>query len=118
MYNDLPEQKYLISEFNERAGHLFHRTPDRRDFIRFVLTGEVPDNHQAVVNPLLNHLEPGHPISISRDYDSIIGITEDIVVDCAVNIYPIGHPSDAITSHINLNCIATDTEVSTPISLV
>ena len=118
MYNNLPEQMYFIGEFNERAGHLFHQTPDRRDFIRFVLTGEVPDDHQAVVSLLPNNLEPAHPISTYRDYDSIFGTTEDIAVDCAVNIYPIGHPSDAITSRINLDWYVRDTEVSTPISLV
>lgn len=107
-----------MGEFNTHARDLLRENPDRREFIRYVLTGEVPGEHQAVVDPLLNHLEPGYPISMSRDYDRIFGITEDIAVNYPVTIYPVSNRGDAFTSSIHLDCYFTDTQVSTPISLV
>ena len=117
MYNNLPERIYSVDEFNTHARDLLSQNPDRREFIRFVLTGEVPDEHQAAVKPLLNELGPGYPISIRRDYDLILGITEDMAVDCPVKLYPISDPGDAFTSGIHLNFDLKNAQVSTSVSL-
>jgi hypothetical protein len=108
MYNELPEEMYSLHEFAEYAKDLddnaYNLNKHPLEHIRFVLTGEVAGDHQAHVNPLLNELKPRDPISASRDYPCILGITQDIVaVDCPVRVYPISNPEDAITSSIHLD---------------
>ena len=133
-FSSLPIVTYTLGEFNAYARKLMrdglnNPTSDPRNFIRFVLTGEAfhdgPDgnaDHQAKVEPLLyNKLEPWHPISICRDYDSIIGITDNIVVNYPVKIFPISDTEDAITESIHLDHYFAETEVSrrsTSISLL
>jgi hypothetical protein len=104
---DLPEEMYSLRDFNKRAYDLMGEKSDPREFIRFVLTGEVPGEHQAHVNPILNELEPDHPISVSRDFDCIFGATQDIEINCPVKIYLAGDPGDAITTRVPLDYYAS-----------
>jgi hypothetical protein len=129
-YYARPISTYTLAEFNSRAKQILRENPrDPTEFIRFMLTGEMNGealglevfNHQALLEPGFNDVEPRHPISVSRDYDCILGITEDIVVNHPVTIYPISDPGDAIMSSIHVGhrfTPLTDTQVSTPISLV
>ena len=126
-FSSLPIVTYTLGEFNAYARKLMRDSPDNpKNFLRFMLTGEVlygggDADHQAEVEPLHNELEPWHPISICRDYDSIIGITDNIVVDYPVKIFPISDTEDAITDSIHLDHYFAETEVSrrsTSISLL
>jgi hypothetical protein len=100
LYTDLPPQAYSLSRFNMHARELFVDDPD--EFIRFVLTGEVPTKHQAVIDPLRNHLDSQQDLNVSRDYDSLLAITDDIVFDCQFTITPVSNPTDALTTSIHL----------------
>ena len=102
-YERLPEEMYSLRDFNKRAYDLMDEKLDPWEFILFVLTGEVPGEHQAHVNPILNELEPDHPISVSRDFDCIFGATQNIPVDCPVRMYLTSHPGDAVATSIHVD---------------
>lgn len=106
MYNSLPVEEYSVGEFTALAKNLNanHKNRNPREYIRFVLTGEVKGRHQAQVNPLLNQIGPRDPVSISRDYSRILGITQDIVaVNCPLKIFPVSKQADGITTSIHLD---------------
>jgi hypothetical protein len=110
MYDSLPEEEYSVQEFTTYAENLNNNARDNdenrdpREYIRFVLTGEVPGRHQARVNPLLNKMGPQDPISSSRDYSCILGITQDVVaINCPLKIFPVSKPADGITTSIHLD---------------
>ena len=75
---------------------------DIHEFLRFVLSGEVASEHQAVIDPFHNILKPGFYVDSMHDYDSVIGITEDIVVLSGISVYPIPNPSEVLTTSIHL----------------
>jgi hypothetical protein len=104
MYNNLAEKIYSLHEFTTHAKYLTDNHVNPLEYIRFVLTGEVPGEHQAHVNALLNKLRPQDSISTRRDYPCVLGFTRDLVaVNCPVIIYPICDPEDAITTTIHLD---------------
>ena len=114
LYADLPPRSYSMEEFISHSNTLFDM--DTEEFIRFTLTGEVPGDHQAVVDPLRNFLNPAHQIFASRDYDSVIGITDDIAVDCPLTIYPVNNPADALRTSIHIKRSIEDGEVGISIT--
>lgn len=100
LYSDLPLQPYTLQSFVDYAD-LVRGQKGPQEFIRFVLTGEIPGEHQAVIDPIHNALEDDYPLSQARDYDSLLGITQDIVVDCAISVYPVPNPVDTLTTSIH-----------------
>jgi hypothetical protein len=115
LYTDLRAKTYSVKEFTNHSGYLYRR--DTEQFIRFNLTGEVPDDHQAVVDPLRNCLDPEHRISVARDYDSILGITDDIAVDFWLSIYPVNNPIDALKTSIHLKHDIVEGQVGISVTL-
>lgn len=136
LYTDLPKRTYSIREFNAYARELLSegdnledsdidsegdnpedsnikrdKDMDKEQFIRFTLTGEVPGDHQVVVDPLRNYVRPEDYIKVSRDYDSFLGISENIAVTSSLCIYPINNPSDALRTSIHLKRSIADGQV-------
>jgi hypothetical protein len=103
IYADLPLQTYSLREFNLSARYLIDEEHSgREDLPKFVLSGEVPGDHQVVIDPLRNFLSPDHQLNIMRDYDSIIGITDEIAVKCQLYLTPVSNATDALTTSIHL----------------
>lgn len=99
LYSSLPSQSYTVKEFVRKA-----KTLEREDghaFLRFVLTGEA-DEHQAVLDPIRNTLGRDHDVVATRDYDSVIGITKDIVVKSSISVYPVPNPAEVLTTSIHI----------------
>jgi hypothetical protein len=116
LYTDLPQKAYSLKEFNSHAWRL-HDQQNVEEFVKFALTGEVPGDHQAVVDPFRDILNPEHPITVSRDYDSILGITEDIAVQCSLCIFPINNPVEALRTSIHLKRDISDGQVGRSVTL-
>jgi hypothetical protein len=100
LYSLLPTQSYSLKEFIERAKALY--SDEVFEFLTFILTGEDRRNHQAILDPFRNVLPPGDLVDSMRDYDSVIGITEHIVVRSAISVYPIPNPVEVLTTSIHL----------------
>src|SRR5579859_6979945 len=105
LYSNLPPRTYSLRDFNHQATR-FNDSDDKTGLLRFVLTGQVFDEvspHQAVVDPLRGHsIWEDQEIKVSRNYDSILGIASNIVVQSDISIYPVSNPADALTTSIHL----------------
>lgn len=102
LYCTLPTQSYSLAQFVQAARALYDDDPVA--FRLFVLTGEAPGMEtQAYVDATLNALQIDHPVQMVRDFDSLIGITKNIAVDCMISVYPIPNPSEVLSTSIHLN---------------
>ena len=65
--------------------------------------GKTSSEHQATINPLRDYLHLEEEITVSRDYDSVLRITKEIVIECRLCIDPVSNPIDALSMSIHLN---------------
>jgi hypothetical protein len=100
LYSSLPTKSYSLHEFVAYASALKDGNADA--FRRFILTGEVENDHQAVLDPIRNVLEDDHPIALARDYDSMITFQSNIVVDCPISVYPVPNPAEVLSTSVHL----------------
>jgi hypothetical protein len=79
---------------------------DPNALMNLTLTGEIVDGfgdkHQVLVDPIRNVMPTDHPTVVSRDYDSVIGITSHIVVGSSISLYPIPDPSGVLSTSLHL----------------
>ncbi|KIK51762.1 hypothetical protein GYMLUDRAFT_64661 [Collybiopsis luxurians FD-317 M1] len=97
----LPLQTYSLEDYIRTAKSL-----ERRDtilFLQFVLTGKnFRDQCQAFLDPMLNRVDEELPLTVARDFDSLIGIADRILVDSAISVYPAPNPAEVLSSSIHL----------------
>lgn len=106
LFNNHPVVTHTLRQFSDRAYGL-HEDEDTDDkFIQFVLTGEYIDedghSKQAFVDPIQNVIEDDHPLNISRDYDSLLGIAEKIMVNGPISVYAVPHNTFSLKTSIHL----------------
>jgi hypothetical protein len=106
IYNNLPIESYSLEGFNDFARRLYaelvQQDKGHDQFLKFVLTGDARGEHQAVVDPYRNTMELGHGLDVMRDYDSVIGISDHIEVNCNLEVQPVSLQTDALTKSIHL----------------
>lgn len=104
---DFETQSYSLRDFVATAkGFSALDTPELE---LFTVNGVVDDDHYIVINPLLNAITGPHRMTASRDYDSLIGIHDDIIIDANLFVYPVPRFDDALTENVY---------VSYPVTLV
>jgi hypothetical protein len=116
LFNNHPAVTHSLREFVDCA-YGFHEDDETDDnFIRFVLTGEYVDDDghlkQAFVDPIQNVIEVDHSLLISRDYDSLLGIADKIMVNAPISVYVVPHDSFALKTSIHLKHPVTHGGVS------
>jgi len=99
--DDLDTRSYSVAEFCETAQNLLE-SEDSASFVRFVLCGRY-QNHQVVVDPIQNRLDPERKIKGLRDFDSLLGICEDIPVRSPLTLFPLAKKDDTLNTNIHLN---------------
>lgn len=72
------------------------------EFVRFIISGEHPDG-QVVVVPELDRLHEDEQITIHRDFDSVLGVSEDILVDADLAVNPVSRKEDALSKNIHVS---------------
>jgi hypothetical protein len=60
------------------------------------------DAIQAFIDVSKNSLTDHANISISRDFDSLIGISNELLLTSAISVYPVPNPAGALTTSIHL----------------
>lgn len=105
LYNDAPVVSFSLDEFSSAASRMY-ASEEYDDFIRFVLCGEFlaadESRRQAFVDPIRNPVDEDHPLTVSRDYDSAIGIAQDILVDGPISVFAVPHPTFALKTSIHM----------------
>lgn len=121
IYSNYPTVSHTLLEFTARAA-AFYEDENYESFIRFTLTGTYVDEEwedkQAFIDPIQNLVGIGHPLRISRDYDSAIGISNNILVDAPISVFAVPHPTYALTSSIHMTRTIHYQGVSTASSFI
>lgn len=117
LYSDHPTVSHTLMDFTEHANDLFFEGNEGDDaYIRFVLTGEYVDDEdnyrQAFVDPLRGHIQDGDDLRISRDYDSLLGIADKLLIDGPITVYAVPHSTFALKTSIHLEHQIVRDEVS------
>jgi hypothetical protein len=111
-----PVVTYSLTDFCTYARRL--DTEETQDeYLQFVLTGETTNIengfHQAIIDPALNWVEEDHPLDVTRDYDTLLGICANIPVQTPITVYPVANSAKTLTSSIHISCeVPTDEGVS------
>jgi hypothetical protein len=96
-----PTETYSIPDFVDQAGRLSFED-DKSDFAQFVLTGRLGD-HQALLDPLRNIIPDDQNLTLKRDYDSLIGLSTEIVVTSELYVYPVAKRENTLTENVHLD---------------
>jgi hypothetical protein len=116
LFNDYPVVSHSLREFTDRAYGLHENDETDDNFIRFVLTGEYIDDDghskQAFVDPIQNGIEVDHSLLISRDYDTLLGTADKVMVNSPISVYVVPHDTFALKTSIHLKHPVTYRDVS------
>ena len=99
-----------VLEFCKRAKGIL-KAKDDSGFVKFVLTGQ-HGGHQAVVDPILHKMTDYEGLYILRDYDSLLGIHQDICVKGHLTVYPLARREDTLATNIHLKHSFNSSRVS------
>jgi hypothetical protein len=106
LFNNHPVVTHSLCEFVDHAYGLHENDETDDNFIRFVLMGEYVnddgDPKQAFVDAIQNIIEVDHSLLISRDYDSLLGIANKVMVNCPISVYVVPHDTFALKTSIHL----------------
>ena len=78
------------------------RDISHESFVRLVLEGR-HRGRQVVVDPLRGNMAQGEDLVVLRDYDSLLGIHEDLVVDGDLTLHPIARFQDTLLKDVHLS---------------
>ena len=91
-----------LTQFYRRAKALYRE--DQAAFVKFVLSRFDHGERFFVdfVDALRHSLPEDEPIQVTRDYDSLLAISEQIEVDNYITVYPIAKKEDTLTANVHL----------------
>ncbi|TFK17448.1 hypothetical protein FA15DRAFT_734940 [Coprinopsis marcescibilis] len=98
-----PVKLYTVPQFNQRASELFAED-DATPFIQFVLTG-ILDGEQASINVIPNRITEDiqHSLCMSRDMDSLLGMSRHIRCHSDFTVFPIPNYDDTLKKNVHIN---------------
>jgi hypothetical protein len=108
--HNLRNQSYSLAQFCETAKRLLD-SDDPASFVNFVLCGRYQD-HQVIVDAYQNTLNEQNKIKGLRDFDSLLGIFEDIPVKTYLTLFPLARKEDTLHTNIHLKYSFHITHVS------
>ncbi|KAH9915067.1 hypothetical protein B0H21DRAFT_703417 [Amylocystis lapponica] len=116
----LPSLQLSLAEFNQRAydATFSNRPTSNLDSVRFILAGRTPPHHSPAARVFLNVRQElpdlaMHGYTVTRDYDSVIGITRTLPFTQAISVYPVPPFSATLTKDIHIEVAVAQPLVST-----
>lgn len=101
LVSQLPTKSYSLWAFIRAAQAL--DSDEHNYYEHFILTGEnVMENCQAFIDPTQSRVDDEIPLSLSRDYDSLIGIADRILTTRSISVYPASNPAEVLSTSIHL----------------
>lgn len=88
-----------LAEFVSMAQDI--RASNMADFSRFLLTG-ISGKTQYQVDPIKDTLQDNHQIHALRDFDSVLGLHEDVCVETFLTMCPVSKYSDTLSRNIHI----------------
>lgn len=114
---DLPHKQVSLAEFLQIADGLLYEQKDVYKFIRFVLAGryigEGPMSRVFVnAKQGLHTGLPDGAVNVTRDYDSILGISKDLPYMSALAVYPLSPFKETLKKNNHMTSLGFDSHVS------
>jgi hypothetical protein len=88
-----------LADFYGQAKALY--AEDQAAFVKFVLSGFNGDE-RFYVDALRHTLPEDEPIQVTRDYDSLLAISDHIEVENYITVYPVARKEDTLTANVHL----------------
>lgn len=88
-----------LRDFYTRAKEL-HKE-DQAAYVKFVLAG-IDEDERIRIEVFRHSLPPDEPILVTRDYDSLLAISDHIEVDNYITVYPLAKKEETLTRNIHL----------------
>lgn len=107
---NLPTVNHTVLSFCKDAKAL--EAESHANFVRFVLAGEKDDGTRVVVDPILNAVPNNEAFNVQRDYDSVLGIHKDILVDSHLSVSPIGKANETLSTDVHIKYHFESSKVS------
>ncbi|KAH0588293.1 hypothetical protein J132_02620 [Termitomyces sp. J132] len=105
-HQGLRRVNHSLRQFVEHGTDLWEDHPNNPEpFVNFALTGTFSQEGttlQAFVDPIQNIVPPQYDLSISRDYDSVLGIASDLLVEDNISVFTVPHPTYALKSGVHI----------------
>jgi len=98
--NQAPLYSMSIETFCRTAKYLLSQQ-DQVAFVHFCLNGMYKDG-QVYLDANENAISDKVAIGLSRDYDSLLGIDSEIVVQRELTMYPVSRKEDTLSTNIHL----------------
>jgi len=101
--DEVPTVSFTLGQF---VAHALSLSCNDNKYLPFVLTGRFLDDDgrpaQAFIDSIRDMVDDDHPLSIIRDYDSLLGLANDFLVDGTITMFTVPHPTLALTTSIHL----------------
>lgn len=106
-FENYPHEAYSLDAFSVACNRLLADENTVGDFVRFALTGGYRgqggvDSHQAVMDPIQNALDNDHLVDVTRDYDSLLGLSSQIAFNKPITVYPAAKFEDTLSKNIHI----------------
>lgn len=115
---DLPKKQVTLHEFLHLADSLLHTRQDVKAFVRFVLAGRYSAVEDGPMSRVFMNAKqglhtglPDPDLQVTRDYDSIIGISKDLPYMAAVQVFPIAPFRETLKKTNHIKSLAYDSRV-------
>lgn len=106
----LPTVEWSLKQFVDHAKEVLfaHEGDAIHRFLQFVLAGKVvdptPGSRRVRLNPLLDAEQAASPsLRATRDFDSLIGITDNLPFRRSIAVYPIPNFRDSLQKSNHLS---------------
>lgn len=114
---DLPHKQVSLQEFLQIADNLLYEKQDVYKFVRFVLAGryigEGPMSRVFVnAKQGLHTGLPDGAVNVTRDYDSILGISNDLPYMSALAVFPLPPFKETLKKNNHMCSLAYNSRVS------
>lgn len=104
-YSRFDRVSHTLKAFNIRADDLRRKEGDAA-FMQFCLTGEYKGTDSRPLQAFIDVSQTTNPadddLRITRDFDSVFGLTEDFYCTQPIDVWAVPHCSYAIKSNIHL----------------
>ncbi|THV02123.1 hypothetical protein K435DRAFT_792791 [Dendrothele bispora CBS 962.96] len=122
LYSALPSKSYTLEEFVRKASDLQNASDSR--FHEFALTGDLATvvedelfgservGHQVNMDVTSNRMPEDYELGAYRDYDSVLGFGQDILVKSSITVYPVPNLNRSLKTSIHVVCNIEDHELT------
>jgi len=98
--DDQAPKSLSLTEFVSHGKELL-KEKQMDDLSNFVLTGAFC-GRQYQVDPIKHVISPSHPVSIMRDYDSVLGFADRLYISAPITLHPIAKIADSLQRNVHI----------------